>query len=423
MSTRPTIRPDLGSSVPLASNALAKPHIEALDGLRFLAAFFVAAAHYSAFLLTDPKQPNIFAEIILSMAGLGMTLFFVLSGFVIHYNYREIVSQPGGFKTFAIARFSRLYPLYIVLFAIEFAVTARSSAGSCGYEGYPAGLAFALPYYITLTQDWVFGVICKNNLIYQYGHVAAVSWSISAEAFFYFVYAVIVPWLTSRKPRTLLAGAALAYACLFLFVWLCFVYSTFIDRAALAAFGPVATEQNGYQDSLLRWLYYFNPVVQMVHFFGGVTAAQYCLVRSKEPIKSRTALTSWLVPISVTLVFGAHLYLYGVVAYHNGFVGRNASSFYGPLVVVMIYLIARFHSGTLSRILSFSIIVKLGEASYSLYLLHAFFHGAMPSYVHAFALNRWIVWAMYLIFLLCVSRASYVLFERPVRRMLRNILT
>ena len=116
MSTRLTIQPDLGASVPLASNALAKPHIEALDGLRFLAAFFVAAAHYSAFLLTDPKQPNLFAEIILSMAGLGMTLFFVLSGFVIHYNYREIIAQPGGFKTFAIARFSRLYPLYIVLF-------------------------------------------------------------------------------------------------------------------------------------------------------------------------------------------------------------------------------------------------------------------------------------------------------------------
>ena len=423
MSTGLTIRPDPGASAPLASTALAKPHIEALDGLRFLAAFFVAAAHYSAFLLTDPKQPNAFAEIILSMAGLGMTLFFVLSGFVIHYNYREIISEPGGFKIFAIARFSRLYPLYIVLFAVEFTLTARSSAGSCGYAGYPAGLAFALPYYVTLTQDWVFGVICKNSLIYQYGHVAAVSWSISAEAFFYFVYAVVVPWLTSQKPRALLAGAALAYACLFLFVWLCFVYSASIDRAALAAFGPVATDQNGYQDSLLRWLYYFNPLVQMVHFFGGVTAAQYYLVKSKQPNAPRTALSFWLAPISVALVLGAHLYLYGSVAYHNGFIGRNASSFYGPLVVVMIYLIARFHSDALSRILSFSIVVKLGEASYSLYLLHAFFHAAMPSYVHALALNRWIVWSMYLIFLLCVSRTSYVFFERPARRILRNALT
>jgi len=423
MSAQLTVRPDLGASVPPASTALAKRHIEALDGLRFLAALFVAAAHYSAFLLTDPKQPSIFAEIILSMAGLGMTLFFTLSGFVIHYNYGEIIGQPGGLKTFAIARFSRLYPLYIVLFVIEFAQTARAGAGSCGYAGYPAGLIFALPYYITLSQDWIFGVICKNSLIYQYGHVSAVTWSISAEAFFYIVYAVCAPRLTSQKPKALLVGAIFAYLCLFLFVWLCFVYSAAIDRVALAAFGPIATDQNGYQDSLLRWLYYFNPLVQMVHFFGGVTAAQHYLARRKEPSEFRTALGSWLVPISVTFVFGAHLYLYGVVAYHNGFVGRNASSFYGPLVVVMIYLITRFHSGALSRVLSYSIIVKLGEASYSLYLLHAFFHGALPSYVHALGLNRWIVWGMYLIFLLCVSRASYVFFERPVRRILRNALT
>ena len=34
----------------------------------------------------------------------GMTLFFVLSGFIIHYNYANTVSQPGGLWRFFVAR-------------------------------------------------------------------------------------------------------------------------------------------------------------------------------------------------------------------------------------------------------------------------------------------------------------------------------
>ncbi len=204
---------------------------------------------------------------------------------------------------------------------------------------------------------------------------------------------------------------------------MCYIYSPSINRAALAAFGQIATEQNGYRDLLLRWLYYFNPIVQMVHFFGGVTIAQLYLAGLSKNSKPRSTFAPWLVVISAALVVSTHLYLYGVVAYHNGFVGRNASSFYGPLVVLMIYLMARFHDTTLARILSVPIVVKLGEASYSLYLLHAFFHAALPKSIHVLGLNRWIVWAMYLVFLLFVSRVSYVIFERPMRKALRSALT
>ena len=49
-----------------------------------------------------------------------MPLFFVLSGFVIHYNYAQPVhAQPlRGTYNFFVARFARLYPMYfVVLFA------------------------------------------------------------------------------------------------------------------------------------------------------------------------------------------------------------------------------------------------------------------------------------------------------------------
>ena len=57
------------------------PYVPALDGLRGLAALLVAGAHY---MTMEGGAP--LSEIVQTLTGLGMTLFFVLSGFVIHYN-------------------------------------------------------------------------------------------------------------------------------------------------------------------------------------------------------------------------------------------------------------------------------------------------------------------------------------------------
>ena len=119
---------------------------------------------------------------ITTLTGLGMTLFFVLSGFVIHYNYCRTIPKAGGVRAFAVARFARLYPLYIALFIVDFSYTGLFERGACGRAG-EAGHSLALANYLTLTQSWYYAVICKSPLIYQYGPVAVVTWSISVEAF------------------------------------------------------------------------------------------------------------------------------------------------------------------------------------------------------------------------------------------------
>src|ERR1700735_4443904 len=93
--------------------------IPALTGLRFLAAFSVALAHGAdvTFRISAPSDIFDFIKYWLSTAaGIGMPLFFVLSGFVIHYNYRTLIRSKGvvGFVEFLWARFSRLYPLFVV---------------------------------------------------------------------------------------------------------------------------------------------------------------------------------------------------------------------------------------------------------------------------------------------------------------------
>src|SRR5580698_2620671 len=96
---------------PLAVRVRAE--VPGLTGLRFVAAISAAVAHGCEQILrfTDPAPR--WAYWIPQTAGLGMSLFFVLSGFVIHCNYRKAVTQDGlhGLGGFGWARFSRLYPL------------------------------------------------------------------------------------------------------------------------------------------------------------------------------------------------------------------------------------------------------------------------------------------------------------------------
>jgi peptidoglycan/LPS O-acetylase OafA/YrhL len=125
-----------------------------------------------------------------TLVGLGMTLFFVLSGFVIHYNYNATIVRPGGMRAIFVARFARLYPLYIVVFLFDFSYAGLTARSACGQIGAPDEHWLGLAFYLTLTQSWFYAVICRASLPYQYGPVAAVSWSISVEAFFYLAYVV-----------------------------------------------------------------------------------------------------------------------------------------------------------------------------------------------------------------------------------------
>ena len=70
------------------------------------------------------------------------------------------------------------------------------------------GLA-ALPYYATLTQTWFYDVIAQRALIYQFGAMPSVAWSVSTEWFFYLAFPLICFAIASiASARRRLAAAA-----------------------------------------------------------------------------------------------------------------------------------------------------------------------------------------------------------------------
>jgi peptidoglycan/LPS O-acetylase OafA/YrhL len=392
-------------------------YLPALDGLRFMAAMLVAGGHYASIFSQGTASGTI-----TTLTGLGMTLFFVLSGFVIHYNYCDTIPKSGGVRAFAVARFARLYPLYIALFIIDFSYTGLLERGACGRAG-ESGHFLALANYVTLTQSWFYAVICKSSLIYQYGPVAAVSWSISVEAFFYIVYVGVAKIVARRNwsVRRIVGLSAASYLAVVIYLFGCAYLQPEIDRAGLALFGPVATVDAGYDGSLLRWLFYFNPVARLGEFFVGMAAAHMFLERKSNLAPPRSAQTSLLVFLAVVGVLAIHLFLYDAVASRSVTIGRIASPLYAPAVALMMYLVARYDTFS-SRFFSNPILMRFGEASYSIYLLHE----VLPSLYKRLGILivdpplLWPMWGGSLVLLALISRASFIYFERPARFAIRK---
>ena len=125
------------------------------------------------------------------------------------------------------------------------------------------------------------------------------------------------------------------------------------------------------------------PLRDWVEFFAGMAAAHFYLMGTSSRAPSQPSQASTVVFASVGAVVAIHLLLYGMIAPNSVTIARIASPLYGPPIAIMMYLIARYDTRC-SRMFSNSVLVKLGEASYSIYLLHEILPSAYrenrPSY-------------------------------------------
>ena len=174
------------------------------------------------------------------------------------------------------------------------------------------------------------------------------------------------------------------------------------------------------QRALMRWLLYFNPATRLGEILAGLTAAHLYLVQRRTLSAPRASTVTFTAILAVVTI---HLWLYGGVAYHTSFIGRTASPLCGPLVAMTIYLVARYDTPW-SRLFSQAIPVRLGEVSYSIYLLHEI----IPSAFKRLGLMTtdlavaWVTWVGSLLLLALISHVSYAVIERPARTWIRALL-
>ncbi|MDO8289826.1 MAG: acyltransferase family protein [Parvibaculum sp.] len=346
-----------------------KNDIPALTGLRFIAALSVAVAHGAGITLRFGPEHAYIIDWLGRGTAFGMTLFFVLSGFVIHLNYRTSVTQGGlrGIGAFMWARFVRLYPLFLLLLALDFTFhTLRP-----GELLQPDAQLRALPYYLLSLQSWVYVPIRDYSLIYAIGLAVPVTWSISTEWFFYLAFPLIAPIiLLLRRPSIAIAAAIFWCAIWAAFIVVLFDRMNVIEPWAIEKYGEIASQVTSYQDSYYRWLLYFSPYVRIGEFVLGCIFAQLYLLVEKIPVRKVERISGALfqaVAIATIIIITVVMYM-DVVSPLLLIKLRNSFAV-APSVAILIFCMARYRD-PLTRFVSARWMTKFGDASYELYLIH-----------------------------------------------------
>jgi peptidoglycan/LPS O-acetylase OafA/YrhL len=398
------------------------PQIPALTGLRFFAAFFILFSHAVDWLA--PFQDSNIGAKLAFVAMYGMPLFFVLSGYVIHYNYRRLFIKKGMLRAtceFAAARFARLYPLYFLLVLV--AICADNFISKV-YNS-PELLLSILSYFLTLTQSWWYVVYSKQLLI---NWLFPLSWSISTEMFFYAAYVAVVFLIIPLRSARIAAIVALGFALttMMLFMASRRHLSEILDVAQRRV--PDFIDADGdFQHSYYRWLFYFSPYARVFEFFLGCLAAHASVLIQSRKIslhELRFANLGLIVSLASLASAGA-LYLgAGGLPAVNLYVRHLALNFLcAPAISFVLFYVGRY-STAFTRFLSSPVLVALGDTSYSIYLIHTW---TLRVFIHPAPVLNWI-WAIDaalrvlfgIAFTLLAAYATYQLIEVPSRFWLRR---
>ena len=364
--------------------------IPALHGLRFLAAMLVVFAHAigqffpatSAYGLTN------------SMGEIGMSLFFVLSGFVIHYNYGESLFQSRGqLVKFYVARFARLYPLLFVLLLSDIVLY-----GHVATDPQKSDALQALPYDLTFTNSWFpFQMHGGTPLITSGYSVGTLSWSISTEWGFYIAY----PLIALGIGRLTVRGSLITLGVASLLMW--------VVAFEAGAYGYT------FATSLLgRFFFYTSPYARVFDFLLGALAAQAVLSGAKWP----KSVTPWCAAAIAAVVI-SKLGVEQVIGWKSVLLDFGWIS--TPFIAIAIYLMAIGRHSLWDRVFAFSPFVSAGEVSYSIYLLQG-------NILTKFGPNgpegspAWTFAQMMLAILVTIalSFGTYALIERPARDAIRR---
>jgi peptidoglycan/LPS O-acetylase OafA/YrhL len=358
------------------------PRLPGLTGLRIFAALAVYASHVGP-PHDSPQAVRTFFE-----AGyMGVTLFFVLSGFVLAINYFDAMRRPSVPATwqFAVARFARIYPLYILVLCY---ILLREHVFGASLGGWWE--------HVLAIQAW-------NPSVFQQFNFNGPAWSVSVEVFLYACFPLLVPALARLRTirALLLAAAAVVLIMAGLALW--FVLS---HRSAL----PWSSSASAH-----RWLYVM-PLTRLGDFTLGILAARlYAKVRGDVRV----------VRAGVALVIASMLVILALMFWPaNLFSAWSWDLAYALPSVVLIFGLAIAPQGAPARLLSLPLITLLGESSYAFYLVHQPAIGYLGAGRWALGMSASTVLfeAFTLGAILCLAVGLHIMIERPARIKIRRLL-
>jgi peptidoglycan/LPS O-acetylase OafA/YrhL len=351
-----------------------RKHLPALDGLRGLAVAAVFFFHYGG----GAKSSHLALRVVARVCELGwggVTLFFVLSGFLITRILRRSVHEPRGLREFYKRRALRILPLYYAALVLAFATSFFVPGHAEHRWNYLAPALFLQDF--PRTQFMVQQLPALVVLLHF--------WTLSVEEHFYLLWPLVV-----RRVRALAAVCVAVFVLSIAFRW----------GAAVWAAG---------------WLWQTLPSRA-----GELALGAWLAVRSEEPTGwtrlRRVAPVIALLCVLVIAAIGAHG-------------GTSAPTvFNGVLTLTVMTLL----SGALvalgadvagaPRVLSVAPLRFLGRISYGVYVFHILFVSQFDGAARALAGNMtsaaFFVWRTGIAAAVSVLLAwlSFRFFESPLRR-------
>jgi peptidoglycan/LPS O-acetylase OafA/YrhL len=365
------------------------PRLDGLTSLRFFAAAMLVLFHADLFL----NHPPLFAGIALKQ---GVCFFFVLSGFILFYNYPSLNNVTERAKFF-IARFARIWPAQTLVLIVALALLPSWSLGAHGPKlvGMVASELFMVQSYI---PDWRYYLALNSP-----------AWSISTEFFFYAAFPFLIfNWSKTWIPKLCVAALLTALS---------------ISGAHYVSTLPFTYDHK----QLTNYLVYINPAARMLEFVLGMcTAYAFKNVRSSfasntKAIAAIQAGSVMLVALAlVTTPFSPQELSKPIPSALASWIDGSG----GCIAFACLIFSMAFSQGFVSRALSHPFLVLLGEISYSIYLLHWILLVMLRMYLNTGNLYvpRWEYLTSFAVVLGLCSYSIYRFVEKPCRRYLTRSL-
>jgi len=374
-------------------NAVRTGEIKALTGLRIVAALWVVLFHFRPLLWEASPRLKDDLEPLLNAGAQGVDLFFILSGFVLTWNYLDRMGPRWSAKAtvhFLWLRLSRVWPVYLVTMHIAgLWILFTLYVGTHPSSELEKFTAISYLRQLVMVQLWF-------EPFFDGTSWDGPAWSISAEWLAYLVFGVLV-MVIFRIARVTRARSLLLLA----------FAAALPPTLLLLASGHFYTPWS--------WL----PRI-LAQFAAGALA---CAAVREMRLSDRNRRVMGYVSVALTGVIVALLYYFEAHPV-TGMIdpGGLVDVLFLPLVVTL-----AVGTGTLPSVLSTRVLVYGGQISFSLYMVHEIVHQAwnwvvleytlaIPMFAYKFVVVGLLVLAI------GAAAALFHGVEEPARRWMRKMV-
>jgi peptidoglycan/LPS O-acetylase OafA/YrhL len=365
--------------------------IRALTGLRSVAAIWVVVFHLDWLISIASPRATSAVQPLISSGAQGVDLFFLLSGYVLAWNYTERIGgclRPGNTVRFLGARIARVWPVYVVtlnlagvLLFLQTRFGSHSTVLDVGVLSYVRQLfmveLWSQPYFDNVAWD-------------------GPAWSISAEWLAYLLFPVLA-LILFRLRRRMRSRSLLVFA-----------FAISLAPAML----------------LVETGHFYTPYSWAVRIIAQFTAgAVACTAIARMRQSERTGRVAGYLSVLIVAVIVVLLFRLS----DHPIKGIPDSA--GLVNLLFLPLIVTLAIGTtgIARLLALRPFVFGGKISYSLYLVHGLVVAALLALWHHIATHPTgtpllLMIAAVLGVMFVLAWLLYRFVEEPGRRRIRHIV-